>query len=694
MPTLDEMFRQYPVPGGGSIELPEELAAGWGLEPPPEPMTPSPELTNWDQVIERPVAGPGAPEEPAMPTPAELQSQLPTTPGTSGSLRVSQSRPTGRPDLVQAPPEATNPDTLIAPHAQAASIRTQGILQQAEGSASLAANEAEQFETEAQFKNELATDMAVKNAFLKQHRADRESAVAAEMAKVKSVDPSRVWTQASTFQKATGLAAAFLGGFMEPKTGKNTALSTIMQIIDNDIRAQETDIATQRENVYRMERMGERQNEAEESDIERFEKNRLMRLDALQSHLMKESAQHRSQITRGKYQEAIGMVADATAETYDKLVQIWDAHGLQRYNSFYNARQGEMQARAAQTSAAASMQNARTNAGELDLKKKLAAAEAGGAAYIHDPAGTGKILVDMKAEGSKDLVKTLWDEKSGLPGYAKLTADLKKMTKLQSALKHAFGGPGSVSVDRFFSSKEAREARQHYELLASNIRKNLYGAALTEHEAKKFLAMLPEPATWMKADTTDRYRQALKDKATEAQTRFAEPLAMRREDGSKVDYLKEWGTLEEAPKETRDVGTAIQKIQKYNLAATSSPQLVGSDTIKDAVTQIESRTQEILRGQDLDEDGASQELIGVGAQFADTLDDLSPVGAVQVRSALSELNKALQKKAGPKLPPMPRNSIVDSLGGPKQRHTVEPRSTDRPAAQDAYNAPELRRFEP
>lgn len=687
--TIDDLWTEV-----NGVQLPHEVAADWGYASPvpEEDIAPDiapvggPPITDWNQTIADPNSNPkdliSPPPEPAMPTPAELQAQLPTAPGTSGSLRVSQSRPTGRPDLVQAPPEATDPNALMGPHAEAASIRTQGILRQAEGEAGMLANEAEMYDTEAQFKNELATDLAVKNAFLTKHRAEREARTAAELAKVQSVDPARRWKQASTFQKAMGLAGAFLGGFMEPVTGKNTALATIMQIIDNDIRAQQTDIETQRESVYRMERRGERENAAEESDIERFEKGRLMRLDAMKTQLVKEQAQYKSQITRGKYQEMIGLVADQAAETWDKLNQIWDAHGLQRYNSYYAARRGEQQARNEAYGISVQRQNAKDR---LQFDKDQAKGKAGELSYIRNPDGSGVLLYDSKVAGADQLVKNVWDEKTGLPGYAKLTADLKKLVQMQDKLGHPFGGPGTKAFERFFTGDDFRAAKQQYELIASNIRHNLYGAALTENEAEKFIAMMPEPSTWTKADSTNRYRDILKSKATEAQTNFVNPLNLSRpEDGKRLDLIKDWGTVESAPKQVRDAGTTTEQIAAVRYTLGTRPDLISSDTTKDVIKNIEASTKEIARGQ-LSPSSITNEIITQGERLAADLEGAGrKVDAVQVRSAIHEYMKELNK------PTFQKKALKQYED---RQRTVEPPSVTYPE-QDKVTVPELQRYEP
>ena len=56
------------------------------------------------------------------------------------------------------------------------------------------------------------------------------------------VEPGRLWAEASTGQKILGAISLFIGGFLEPVTGKNTALQIIQRAIDRDINAQKVNI--------------------------------------------------------------------------------------------------------------------------------------------------------------------------------------------------------------------------------------------------------------------------------------------------------------------------------------------------------------------------------------------------------------------------------------------------------------------
>jgi hypothetical protein len=240
--------------GSPGITVPEDWARMEGYEI-ADPMVPDAVLfdpTMSPRPLESPAPVPqmepgmvGAPMEPLpqvgapmAPMPAPIQEQAPA--------QVPQAAPTAPP----APPPIQQ--ARVTPDQR----RTYGYELEKEAVAEEHELRAEQADEEARGMAELATreardanEMAFQSAKTHADAKDRVLQWKDDVAKFRAqkINPHREWESRSQGQQVATIASMVLGGFIEPYTGKNSAVAMFERAIERDLDAQRTDMQIQSE---------------------------------------------------------------------------------------------------------------------------------------------------------------------------------------------------------------------------------------------------------------------------------------------------------------------------------------------------------------------------------------------------------------------------------------------------------------
>ena len=530
-----------PVP---NIELP----SGPGALPPPTP----------EEMAFAPEESVLPPQAPAAPPPAPV---APTPGSTSQSYNVSMPVSAMRPMRgVPSAPQAPDLSPILAGAVDTAKLGRQSADRQLEADraqieldAQHARNVAELEESE-RVIHQTATERAA--ADNQQYQYDIDEAIR----KVPSVDPGRVWTNAGSFGSAMGILSAGVGGWLQVMHGgPNHALEQINKLVEMDIHAQGVDIDTAKEKVFRAERKFERGQANTAERFQRLEEQRLFRLRTLTAAVEADAAKMKSPIAQAKYAQTLGMLNKELFNTYGQLVQSDFSNRTTQYSTEMGARHQVEMERQGRIGLSISARNADTAARAEARAAK--GAEGVKEEYILDPITRERISIDSSVANKDELIKNLSNKDLGYAGYGQLSKDIREYVGLLTKHGKTYGGPGSGVVMIAPDAKARQELDSKYQQIASNIRHSMYGAALTENEAKNFTQWLPKPPGWTGLVNKGTVENYLNDKISEAQTKFINPLGATKA-GVPVDLRAEWGLApseETAPQDAVGLSGRMEK---------------------------------------------------------------------------------------------------------------------------------------
>lgn len=416
------------------------------------------------------------------PVPDELlQPPAPAAPEVAGyavnpgdRVSVKTSRYTEKPKYGPYQPGPTL-DDFAANMAPGQVQQERGIVEQNEGAQGIA----DLRETSAgQERNVMLDSMASRHAAEQrklQVEAEAQQETAAAWQQVQAVNPARLWTDASAMQKASGLASAFIGGFLAPYNGgKNAPLETMMGMIDQDIRAQQQNQEMQRSKAYAVNRAGEAKVDGAQKFIENIDFQRAQRLEAVAKSLEQESAKFQSQITQGKFMEAIGQLRSAAGDSLNKSSMAI---------ATFNQGQAEANDRRQEARARLSLQKQ-----ELALSKARLDAEAGKPGKnplegreVRDP-GSGKVIGFQRVGAAGDVVKTQ-DKLNVTTGLADRMVKFTGLQEKVGALKTKWSNIGA-------SADKQELLGLYYDIVGDLVRMKT-GAAATAEERKAVEATWP-----------------------------------------------------------------------------------------------------------------------------------------------------------------------------------------------------------
>ena len=169
----------------------------------------------------------------------------------------------------------------------------------------------------AKFDQITAEEMAIFDAEANEEATRRVQGITNAVDAVKSmkVDPTRLWSKPGSMQNVAGIAAAFMGGFLQPVLGTNTAQQIIDNAIDRDINAQQSDIQNAQRNVGNLKMLHSLGLEQADTEARQRAQQKLLMRAGLAGHLQAEALKLQDPVLAAKYeQEAARLNAETTKE--------------------------------------------------------------------------------------------------------------------------------------------------------------------------------------------------------------------------------------------------------------------------------------------------------------------------------------------------------------------------------------------
>ncbi len=297
---------QQPVQGTPATVAPDQFAP---FEPRQTGLTEqNPELTPpWM----RQQAAPG----PQQDYPAQQLAQL--QPGQS--VRGS------RPRLNRGPPTPPNPAEMMGAMQPGYDLQAQGLdrMGQAQAQQAQVGYDPElgpTYDQVTQEETKLSSDLAQKDEHIQTEMDRYEADIQQKLQQIQSVDPKRLFKNASTFTNAMNAASAAIAGFLNPGQ-PNQVIENMMRQVDQDIEAQKVDIDTQRFQVGAAESAYGRGMQRAQMDRASMLEQRTMRIQALMNGIEREKGKYQSEIVLGGLEQMKGSLGVEMGKTYAALMQ-------------------------------------------------------------------------------------------------------------------------------------------------------------------------------------------------------------------------------------------------------------------------------------------------------------------------------------------------------------------------------------
>lgn len=507
---------------------------------------------------------PSAPAAPAMPPADEQTGQAAPAPGVPTTPPVTP--PTGLPPgltalevsgtgkFQEAPvvdkrtgiPTVERPESQMAPQVAAAQQTANTLQATGQIAADKVASAQPFLDRAAAKRTSRAAAVEQSTAEMQTAMADYEAEVSRRMSMVPQKDPNRLWNNTGSWQKVGLALGAFAAGFAGGAKGMDAFWTNMDRLIQNDLNAQETNIQTARDNVFRAERAAER-GRVNILDKLRLDNEAYMeRLASIEAHLKSEQARFDAPLIKQQYQEAIDKVGSELANKWNNAKQLFFTQQMQAANERSDQHhQRNMEA--------LGWTKERREAAEYQMRLEAARAKAGADGdakaaenRLLDPATGASWTVGKQTADKEGRIKNWSDEKQGISNYATLLKDTKQYLAKSEELGRSYGGPmaNSAAVASRQLQLRADLAAMRQQIIQKFQHDN-YGAALTETEARLLEKAFPPPEAITGPKSTEAIKSFVRIKAGEAQEKFINPLDVRDEaTGKKVDLNKSWGTID------------------------------------------------------------------------------------------------------------------------------------------------------
>ena len=332
-----------------------------------------------------------------------------------------------------------------------------------------------------------------------------------EELKRSGVDPNRLYKTASTPQRIVGALSLFLGGFLEPVTGKNSALAIIQQQIERDIDAQKVAIDQKRSAIetrrglYGM--MLERHRDAGKAEAlanAGYWQAAAAKLEAMAAPMPEALRLKAAQASLAMNEKADGWLAQAAQtkaeaqarERAGRAAAAAAARKEERRQYEWEREQNRKDADTAagiEDKAAARAEKERGRTATGDLSKLTATAG-------FDPKDAERAIVSADGRAvvglapSKEVATELRDQ---LASYDEAKISLAEMIRFQKEEGATYGGWGSDS--KLGSEARKRMTGMHEQLLSSLAKANQKGV-LSDQDMERWRKVLPPPETWSSQD--------------------------------------------------------------------------------------------------------------------------------------------------------------------------------------------------
>lgn len=463
----------YQRPDGSAFEVPQDLP-GLGQPAGPSPLA-------------------GSLPPPALAPETEPPSLAPLPP---------QELPPAPPPAPEPPPTLTGPSSLtgLGAQPQGATGFAPTFARQEYATAQGADLEARRAEEAARKEAEIQKADAARLADIDKQRAARrleadkaDAAIRTDIEEFKNtkIDPNHMWATASTGRKIAGAISLFIGGFLEPVTGKNSALTIINQAIDRDIDAQKSALQARGEALNQKQSLYAR-NLARYGD--EYQANLVTRAQLLENAkgtLQAQLARFDAPAIRNRGEQAVLGIEQQQNQTLEQMrAQREDerARKAQIGISYGNLALGKRQQTLAERRQAFEEQQTWITRAEKEAVEERArlAAEA--------VVARGELPPDQAARAVYDATGHLVRSKDGSPALVPdkdRAKDLSGQLAAQDSFKEGFaeyralvvdgGRQWGFGSDKFWASPQMVKAKAMHKALATQLARS-YGGPITESD--------------------------------------------------------------------------------------------------------------------------------------------------------------------------------------------------------------------
>ncbi len=423
--------------------------------------------------------------------------------------------------------------------------------------------------------------IARRNQLEKQHAeaGTKAQAHTAELtAAIEQTNPARLWHDANTAQKAAGLASAFIGGFLAPYNGgRNVPLETMMQMIDQDIKAQQMDQENQRFKVGQSERASDKLLDTQQRALQSYDLEVGKRLTAAAKGVEAESRKYASKFTQAKMQQLAG-------EWRVEAGKYFNEYTLKTADMLQSQLQSEEQLRQGRAHIAISNRAQQMQKDEINYKRAqdAAAAQAAPQYAVHiSPVSGEKYAIDPQRYGDPKHPQITNEKRSELDANWQLNADLADVAR-ELATSDTYAGLINGS-SKLTSSQREQAVKGLYGELKLKVGKQISGASVSPQQEKFINDLVGSMETSTSVSPKAQLRQFVKGLAKD-QTRVGKSLGFKKvnPDGSLGDDYS--GDSEMFVPELEDLkaptaGGAVKTIKNFN------PAVGGADTVRGVVDQ-------------------------------------------------------------------------------------------------------------
>lgn len=335
------------------------------------------------------------------------------------------------------------------------------------------------------------------------------------------IDRNRLYKNMSTPRKLLAGASLFLGGFLEPQTGKNAALEIINRAIDQDLQTQMADRDNAREVIGQKTSLYGLMRQRYGDDIAAMHATRAVMLNhhALELEAMK--AEYDSPLIIKRIDQAVGGVRLEAQKASDAAAQQKFENDTKRSQVGLGwANLGEEKR---QFNAELGYKYTALDASQKEAEAKATATAAGATAKTQENPvyGYGGAIVGY-APDKETATKT----REGVRAYRSYRTKLIELMRLQKEHGREFGGIAGYGQSEAYK----RMLTLHTELLMQDKELKKLGV-LQKLDLEQMAKSLGDgPKSWFGTDSTPKWEESLKIADDDFQT-FME---------SEIGYDKRW----------------------------------------------------------------------------------------------------------------------------------------------------------
>lgn len=219
-----------------------------------------------------------------------------------------------------------------------------------------------------------AERQAAANDYIQSSLADEEKRIMQARMAVPSMNPNRVFQNMTNFQRGLLSVLAGIAGGLAVAQGhnKNAVIETAMQWVDNDMKAQQTDIETKREDVYRAERSYDRMSQRLAGEENSKRELAIYKLEALKTAIGAEKMKFASVFTQAKHDKAIAAIDEHQNSLFMDYMKQYNDDLLATVQANNQAEYQRQQIAIARGQLAVSMMAERRQAAEAKAKADAA----------------------------------------------------------------------------------------------------------------------------------------------------------------------------------------------------------------------------------------------------------------------------------------------------------------------------------